>query len=743
VPVVDRGRDPTPARTDSQSRGRVDELELISRGVLGALSDDILQAIRSAMSTRSLAAGDVLVRQGETAEQLFIVLVGSLAIGLEETGQPLGQLGPGEVVGEVAVLSGTERTATARAATPARIGVIERQDLERIASKHPDLVERLLDSSVRRVRHSQLAAFLAGLFGPMPAELIDALEARLTYRRVSGGEVLFRSGDPGDAGYIVLSGRLRVTTIPSHGGPARVEEIGRRQPIGWAGLLTARPRNQTVVAIRDTEVARLTREAVSWFTTTVPQASGPIMAELADRMERAASAPVYSADRAATFAIIASPGVDASAFARRLEESLASHGRTLVIGPGALSWIGGRVPPNHYLDEREAAHDFVVYVTDPVPTAWTDQCLRQADHIVVVADATSDPAPGPVERSLAGRWPREGAPRRTLILLQHPEVEEPDQHLHVRRDRGGTHAGIEMDLRSVGRLLAGRGVTLVLGGGGARGYAHIGVIRAMEELGIPIDMVAGTSMGALVAAFVARRHSANRTEDAFLSLGRLLDVTLPLVSISSGARIERAITTVHGDRRIEDTWLPFFCVSTNLTHARPLVHRRGSLAHALRASASLPGILPPVFEDGSLLIDGGLLDTLPIGVMRSLNGGGQVIAVDVSAPVDVAAGGEFGDHLSGWRLLWQRLRHPRAPRTVPGIAELLQRTVSVPGLFLREQLPIAAPDLLIAPALGRWRMLDLGRVRPIADAGYAAAIEPLRAWWVGPQSSSDLEKRTR
>ncbi|HEX5240993.1 MAG TPA: cyclic nucleotide-binding domain-containing protein, partial [Candidatus Limnocylindrales bacterium] len=678
--MVDRRRDVGRARTDPPSGGRADELELISRGVLGALSDDVLEAIRSAMSTRSLAAGDVLVRQGETAEQLFVVLDGSLAFGLEETGQQLGQLGPGEVVGEVAVLSGTERTATARAATPARIGVIERQDLERIASTHPELVERLLDSSVRRVRHSQLAAFLAGLFGPMPAELIDALEARLTYRRVSGGEILFQSGDPGDAGYIVLSGRLRVTTIPSHGGPARVEEIGRRQPIGWAGLLTARPRNQTVVAIRDTEVARLTREAVSWFTTTVPQASGPIMAELADRMERAASAPAYSADRAATFAIIASPGVDASAFARRLEDSLAPHGRTMVIGPAVLSWIGGRVPPNHYLDEREAAHDFVVYVTDSTPTAWTDQCLRQADHIVVVADATSDPAPGPVERSLAGRWPHEGAPRRTLILLQQPEVEEPagtaawlearrdglepDQHLHVRRHRGGPDAGIEMDLRSVGRILAGRGVTLVLGGGGARGYAHVGVVRAMEELGIPIDMVAGTSMGALVAAFVARRYSANRAEDAFVSLGRLLDVTLPLVSISSGARIERAISAAHGDRRIEDTWLPFFCISTNLTHARPVVHRHGSLRHALRASASLPGILPPVFEDGSLLIDGGLLDTLPVGVMRSLNGGGQVIAVDVSAPVDVAAGTAFADHLSGWRLLWQRLRHPRAPRTV-------------------------------------------------------------------------------
>jgi predicted acylesterase/phospholipase RssA len=358
----------------------------------------------------------------------------------------------------------------------------------------------------------------------------------------------------------------------------------------------------------------------------------------------------------------------------------------------------------------------------------------------VAVDAAEGPAAGEIVRSLAGRWSVEGSPRRTLVLMQDPSIAEPsgtaawlalhdvDQHLHVRR-------GSEPDLERVGRLLAGRGVTLVLGGGGARGYAHVGVVRAMEELGIPIDMVAGTSMGAMVAALVARGRRATQIEDGFAELGGLLDVTLPLVSIASGARIQRAIEDTHGRLQIEDTWLPFFCVSTNLTQAEPVIHRRGSLAHALRASASLPGILPPVHEDGDLLIDGGLLDTLPVGVMRTLNDGGRVIAVDVSPSVDVAAGGPFADHLSGWATLWQRLRHPRRPRPVPGIAELLQRTVAVPGLFLRGQLPAAAPDLLIQPPVGRWRMLDLGRVRPIAASGYAGSIEQLRAWWAGQGAS--------
>jgi predicted acylesterase/phospholipase RssA/CRP-like cAMP-binding protein len=717
------------------------DLEVASNGVLAGLSQDAVGAIGAVMTLREIPAGDVLVREGEAADALYVLLDGRLAISLGDGGQQLGELEPGAVVGEVAVLSGTLRTATATATTAVRVGVIERADLATLTAEHPEIVDRLLTSSVQRLRRSELAAYLSGLFGAMPPQLFDALVGRMQFERYSGGNVLFRPGDPSDAAYIVLSGRLRVITTPSHRGAGRIEEIGRRQPIGWAGLLTRRPRNQTVVAIRDSEVARLDGALVAWFTTTVPQAGIPIMAELADRMERAATAPLYSADRAATFAVIASPGVDGAGFASSLAGSLALHGRVLVVGSGDVHWIGGGIPPHHYLDEREASNDFVVYVTDPERSPWTEQCLRQADHILVVGDATGDPAPGPVEASLSGRWSEAGAPRRTLVLLQDPAVEEPrgtgawldprevDQHLHIRR-------GNEADLARAARLLSGRAVTLVLGGGGARGYAHIGVIRAMEELGIPIDMVAGTSMGAIVGAVVARGRDARRIEAGFAHLGRLLDVTLPLVSISSGVRINRALVSTHGDVQIEDTWLPFFCVSTNITQALPVIHRRGSLARALRASSSLPGILPPVYDGGSLLIDGGLLDTLPVGVMHSLNGGGRVIAVDVSPPVDVGAGEAFPEHLSGWRVLWNRLRRRGERRSLPGIGELLQRTVAVPGLFLRGQLPTRSADLLIQPQLGRWGMLDLDRVRPIAEAGYAASLEPLREWWAGQQESA-------
>jgi predicted acylesterase/phospholipase RssA len=284
-------------------------------------------------------------------------------------------------------------------------------------------------------------------------------------------------------------------------------------------------------------------------------------------------------------------------------------------------------------------------------------------------------------------------------------------------------------------LLAGRGITLVLGGGGARGYAHIGVVRAMEKLGIPIDMVGGTSSGAIAGAAVAREWSADRMEATMTRFGRrLLDPTLPLVSIVSGGRVWRALDeSFGGGVGIEDLWLPFFCVATDLTTAAPVVHRRGPLTRALRSSLSLPGILPPVSIDGHLLIDGGLLDNLPIGVMRQLNGGSRIIAVDVSPRADLVAAREVGTHVSGWRVLAQRIRHPRTRPSVPGIVEILSRTVAVAGLHFEDTHGRPTADLLLQPPVARFGTLDFANVRVIADAGYQPSLEALQAWWSSEQ----------
>jgi predicted acylesterase/phospholipase RssA/CRP-like cAMP-binding protein len=703
-----------------------------------------LDAVAGAMERLDLAPGTILVRQGDPAASLFLVLDGRLASAVRADDDPteheLGTSGPGDVIGEVAVLTGTQRTATVRSTTPSVVAALAAEELWRLAADHPDLIDRLLATSVRRLRRGQFATYLATLLGPLDAGRLDAVEPRIGWTTLRGGEVLFRPDDPADALFVVLAGRLRVIQADEDQAATSSVDIGRGTPIGLTAVLTARPHRATVVAVRDTELARIDRPTLRWLTETYPVAGFALMERLAEQSDAAPTAPDRTQGGAATFALVGHRGVDAPTFARRLGATLAQHGRTLVVTAQDAATIGAtaisRVPLHHWLQEREAAHDFVVYVTEAAPSPWTDQCLRQADHVLIVADATNDPAPDGLEGGLAGRWDAASAPRRTLLLLQPAGLAEPrgtarwlrprsvDQHLHLRD-------GDDADLRRVGRLLAGQGISLVLGGGGARGYAHIGVIRAMERLGIPIDMVGGTSSGAIAGAAVARGWSADRMEQTMTRFGRrLLDPTLPLVSIASGGRLWRALDESFGDGLgIEDLWLPFFSVATDLTSASSVVHRTGPLARALRASLSLPGILPPVSMDGHLLIDGGLLDNLPIGVMRRLNGGSRIIAVDVSPTTDMFAPGELQHAISGWRVLAGRIRHPRTPPAVPGIVETLSRTVAVAGLRLEREQRGDAPDLLLQPPVAPFGSLDFANVKVIADVGYQPSLDALRGWW--------------
>jgi CRP-like cAMP-binding protein len=410
-----------------------DDLRGASSDVFTGLAPGALHALAEAMERLDLSEGAVLVRQGEPAESLFIVLEGRLAsaVGTDDAAaeQALGTMGPGDVIGEVAVLTGTVRTTTVRSETASAVAVLAANDLWRIAGDHPELIDRLLASSIRRLRRSQFATYLARLLGPLATELLDRIEPRIDWVTLRGGEVLFARGDPGDALYVVLAGRLRSVGSAQEERDARADESGRGQPIGMTSVLTGQPRQASVVAIRDSELARIDRETLRWFTETFPAAGFALLTELADRLERSEAVPPQTDTRAATFGLIGHRGFAAATFGQLLGATLARHGRTLVLtsadAAAMRTTAANRLPLQYWLEEREAAHDFVVYVADDDVSPWTEQCLRHADHVVVAADATDDPAPDRVEAQLEGRWSVASAPRRTLVLVQPAGLAEP------------------------------------------------------------------------------------------------------------------------------------------------------------------------------------------------------------------------------------------------------------------------------------------------------------------------------
>jgi predicted acylesterase/phospholipase RssA len=282
-----------------------------------------------------------------------------------------------------------------------------------------------------------------------------------------------------------------------------------------------------------------------------------------------------------------------------------------------------------------------------------------------------------------------------------------DGHRHVGADRPG-------DVERLARAVGGVEVGLVLGAGGARGLAHIGVLTALAEVEVPVDQIGGASVGALVAG----AHAMGRSPEEVLEIARRIraarpftDWALPVTSILRGRRFEHAVREIFDGVAIEDLWVPVFCNSCDIARFRDVVHDRGGLADAALASSALPGVLPPRPEGGGLLVDGGTTNMLPVPVMRARSHG-PVVAVDVSAERELHY--PHGRFPTSWSALWQRLR-PGGPRLLTA-AEVFWRAAAC-DLAQRTAEVAEDVELFLRPPVERFGTTDLGAMEEIVRLG--------------------------
>jgi len=585
------------------------------------------------------------------------------------------------------------------------------------------------------------------LFGRLDEVALAKVVESLEWDQIDGGEMLFRQGDRGDSLYIVVSGRLRVTVARDDGSEWVVREVGRGENVGELSVLTEEPRSATVSAVRDTDLARLTRRRFDHLLAEHPQAVMQLMRMLAGWVRRS-NLPLPKGRIVTITVLPLEPGAPTVPFVARLIDALQADGSTLRIDADSVdrALFAGAADaaeddPRHalvtaWLSERETSHRFVVYVGTADRPAWARLCLRQADRVLLVARATADwrDAGAMVETVLA--VPERGEAREDLVLLHESEDGPPRTtttwlalrpfvaHHHLR-------AGSRRDFERLARRLTGKSVGLVLSGGGARGFAHIGVIQALEEAGIPIDRLGGTSMGAVIAA----QYAIGLDPLAMLELNRvwqernpLWDLTLPMIALVSGRTGLRILDRMFGDRRIEDLWIDYFCCSTNLSRSELSVHRDGPLARWVRASISIPGIAPPLrIDNGDLLVDGGVLNNLPADVMRLL-GSGRTIAVDVALPGALVMDPHEGEMPSPWGMLRDYV-NPMAGtrRRSPSIFAILERTTLVASLSLSQRVSREV-DLYLSPPVASFGSFEWGALERIVATGLEFARERIAQW---------------
>jgi NTE family protein len=454
---------------------------------------------------------------------------------------------------------------------------------------------------------------------------LESLAAGALHFSLPAGFLLFEAGSDPEGVYLLASGRLGVKTPLKSGLTAEIE---RGELVGEAGWLLATPRSATVVALRDSELLLIPNAELDRIAARSTHFS-LALARLCARRLRHSNRQEYRPKRAHVFALVPNGiELDVADLATRLVDELSKTGRTELVWDARAT-----THTASWFNRIEEINDFVVYVANWAASGWTRQCCRQADVILMAAPAGGSMMPWPagiVEAAMA-----RGA-RVELALVHQGAIDPGSSAAWLKTLPVMLHHHIvePADLGRVARLLMRRGVGLVLSGGGARGFAHLGIIRALREAKVPIDFVGGASIGAIIAAGVAMGWSDEemqlRYRRSFVHTNPVNDYTFPFLALTRGKKVSRLLEREYGSALIEDLRFPYFCVSANLTTGRLFEHRSGIVAQALRASVAIPGVMPPVFHDDGVLVDGAAINNLPVDVMQG-HAPGFVIGCDVGA----------------------------------------------------------------------------------------------------------------
>lgn len=562
---------------------------------------------------------------------------------------------------------------------------------------------------------------------------------------LDGGDWLMRQGDPGDALYFLVRGRLQAWAKGENGEDRGkfLNEIVTGDSVGELSLLTGAPRAVGIQAIRDSLLIKIDRALFDRLAQQHP----PLVMRLATNVAallQSANSPSKSSTRNLQ-AITVLPLDDTTRteeFCRQFTQELNDQGSTLSLFASNLGQVGAPVDAlktnepvpeklKYWLEDQESKYKFLVYHCRAEKSSWSQFALRHSDIVLMVGDAARSHRRSQWETDLLASSGGTIA-RRMLVLLQ-PESAEGirgtadwlqerhvDFHIHVRQQH-------PEDVSRVTRICSGNALGLVLAGGAARGFAHLGVYRAMRELGLTADWIGGTSIGAIMGAALASpittEESLELARVSFVKGKPFSDFTIPMMSLIRGKRMEQLLRE-HLPYQIEDLPIPFFCVSCSLDNGSMNLHEHGYLPDALRASAALPGIIPPAVVNSRLTIDGAVVNNLPVDVMQS-KPVSRIVAVDLASQDAVQV--DYSDLPSPWAVLRSRYLPFGKRHRVPALSSIILKATML-GTQERVRQQGQKADILLNPPVRQFGITDVKSFEKIVEAGYQHALHELQAW---------------
>ena len=536
----------------------------------------------------------------------------------------------------------------------------------------------------------------------------------------------------------MLDGRLRAVLEQDGEENKVLAEIGQGEIVGEMAALFGGPRNATIIAVRNSTLLRLNREDF----VELLQGQQDSLLHLSKTILKRASRSFVPSNRVGTITIIpTTPTLQLNDFCQQLLEAVSIYTSATLLTSTSIQEAIGTTEDSHKLErfmaQQEEQHDLVLYLSAPKWNQWTEACLARADKIIWIAEADQSSEPSRFERRITKACLSLNHAAHELVLIhpsrkQHPtgtsrwmDKRQISRHYHVARD-------FQDDMQRLARFLTGNAIGLALSTGGMRASVQFGILHAMMEGGLPVDIIGGSSGGAVIGGVFSQITDPDefpkivkQGELLFKSATRL---TLPMVSLYSGSQFTKIIKTLSNGRNIEDLWIDYFCLSLSLVNGSLVVHRNGPMWEGMRASAAVYGVLPPLIKDGDCLVDGGLINACPTDLLAQM-GAGKTIAVIASSKSGITLEGSFSPDVSGWNILLKKLNPLYRQKITPNITTNIVQSMLIASDHLQNRIyNDSSVDLFIHPPIGKIPAMDTESLSKLYRFGYEYGMAHVEDW---------------
>lgn len=581
------------------------------------------------------------------------------------------------------------------------------------------------------------------LFSSLDESTLTKLIVKFQLMDLPQGNVLFHQGDVSDYFYLVIKGRLSATILDANGNIKKVGYIEAGESVGEAGALGNEPRTATIAAVRPSTLLKLPSKDLIELCHQFPSVMFAVIHPVIVRSQKVMDMLSAEKSRKHITLVPANASVAPEYFFTKLTEHAGSFSNIIILSdfdPELAALPADALQEKvQTIIKNKTPNRKILYLLKSHSSYLAKWCFRKTDMVYLVCDASKTPT---VDKQLLEKIENRGSHLKSspeLILLHPKETSAPRKTMrwlqlgpfsfahHLRY-----HSCI--DLHRLVRFIRGKATGVVLGGGGTRGWAHFGVIKALKEAKIPIDAIGGTSVGAIIAACYAIKLSYEEAYERFYEIVRsslhstsIRSFTWPAVSIFDAKRFTLSLQSAFEGFQLEDLWIPYFCNSCNLANNFEEVHRSGVLWEKTRASSSLPGLIPPMVINGQLHYDGGLINNLPVDIMRDLVGPkGKIIAAELGNTRVDETYYQFPPILPFWQALIAKLGLGFKDYKFPPFMDSFLRAVFAGSLLKTRQNSMAA-NVLISMDASAFSMLhgDLKQADDLVALGYEEAVKQL------------------